>query len=1148
VTSAVGLIAGLVVAAALATPASATNPPWLGAWVDASAQLAPQPHASVAPGSTLGQQQSADLVAAPDAGVVASPVRGNPVVRMIGDGSTVEVADLLVGQVGQGSSGWSALNLPGDPTYDWKIRSNGSQPMYDTPCSSGPCVAPGVAAELTAVGSTPGALVIARGGDDASGVNPDGSAFDAGNWNGVSRAWVKNMLTGLLNQTSSESCRVWVNLPETYGSIQQPDYVHGQNKQNFALNFNAQLQYLAPLQASTVVVARWNDLVSAHPEYLDHDGVHPSRVGAAARADLIRSALQQCPAATGVARSVPLAPREVRLQGTAGTNVLVSWLAPATGPAPTGYRVALPPGSTCPTAQGWVVGPFECTKDVSAPATSLPVPESAFPANTAISGIAVAAIGADGLSAAVGGNDAKPAPDAPDNLVHRDGGISAQLRDGRSVWFFSDPGENGWIVAMNNMSISEPGSMMVRDRTHPSAPLNHPPLDLVSRADAAAACGSDTIDHIWITSASVSPVDNANVTPAVRKDRITFFFRTRCTHEAGKIEHVGVGTIDYDLTQPLDPNPQTPWQAWSALNLNANLFPNLNQLFYAGTDTTVLQTAQITGQTSFFGADGYTYLVTCGSLTATPTSTSQCYEARVVAANNAVNPAGYSFWNGSNWVTDVHGEAAMTMGATVSPTEVSIRYVGAQNAYVMANRASMFDPPTVHLRTSTRPQGPWTDMPVEPTFNQAAGDCSPYAVPATPPYTLDLCYLTQIHPEWSSSRYLAVSTYDMIRLQDHLSLLPITSTPPVMDRYTALPPARFLDTATSLGLGTRPPGPVGAGQTVQAQLNTSWGKTGAPGVPVAATAVTVEITIVNPSADTSVTIFPTGDAAFDALTVDASAGSGTTTALTTVKVGLFGTVMMRNASGNANITLDVVGWWGPTAASTLVPATIPTRTTTAVATGGTPTAVQIAGTNGVPANATAVLATLTATTPPASGTVTAWGAGAAPSVPALTFPTGETRANTILVPLDATGKVNLTASVAGVSATLDVTGWTVNATGSTATGVRHLSAHRVHDSRWVLGPLGPGTTRKVLIAGNASVPTDATSVLVRVTAIAPTGATALTVWPSGQPQPATSNVSGATGLRANLALVPIGADGTISVANLAGTSGVAIDVEGFILS
>ena len=102
--------------------------------------------------------------------------------------------------------------------------------------------------------------------------------------------------------------------------------------------------------------------------------------------------------------------------------------------------------------------------------------------------------------------------------------------------------------------------------------------------------------------------------------------------------------------------------------------------------------------------------------------------------------------------------------------------------------------------------------------------------------------------------------------------------------------------------------------------------------------------------------------------------------------------------------------------------------------------------------------------------------------------------------------------------------------------------------RQVLGPLGPGATRKVFIAGNASVPTDATSVLVRVTAIAPTAATALTVWPTGQAQPTTSNVSAATGLRANLALVPIGADGTISVANLAGSSGVAIDVEGFVLS
>ena len=94
--------------------------------------------------------------------------------------------------------------------------------------------------------------------------------------------------------------------------------------------------------------------------------------------------------------------------------------------------------------------------------------------------------------------------------------------------------------------------------------------------------------------------------------------------------------------------------------------------------------------------------------------------------------------------------------------------------------------------------------------------------------------------------------------------------------------------------------------------------------------------------------------------------------------------------------------------------------------------------------------------------------------------------------------------------------------------------------------LGPGETRQVAVAGAAGVPAGtAGAVALNVTVVNPTASTYLTVWPSGQPQPGSSNVNAIVGTVPNMVTVGLGADGRVSVYNYAGSTDVLIDVAGW---
>lgn len=203
-----------------------------------------------------------------------------------------------------------------------------------------------------------------------------------------------------------------------------------------------------------------------------------------------------------------------------------------------------------------------------------------------------------------------------------------------------------------------------------------------------------------------------------------------------------------------------------------------------------------------------------------------------------------------------------------------------------------------------------------------------------------------------------------------------------------------------------------------------------------------------------------------------------------------------------------------------------------------------------------VTLTITAVNPALGGWLTAFPAGAPrPLASTVNFPTKVTSVNTTIVPVGTNGQVSVyNGSPGPVDVLADLTGWTTAGTVDPATGgaLNVITPARVLDTR--LGanvPVGPRSTTKVPILGKVGVPqTNVSAVAVNVTEDRATSAGYFSVGAEG-PQPGSVPTSTLNYLarqtRANMAIVPVNPDGSISVYNgSAGSTHLIIDVEGYV--
>ncbi len=119
---------------------------------------------------------------------------------------------------------------------------------------------------------------------------------------------------------------------------------------------------------------------------------------------------------------------------------------------------------------------------------------------------------------------------------------------------------------------------------------------------------------------------------------------------------------------------------------------------------------------------------------------------------------------------------------------------------------------------------------------------------------------------------------------------------------------------------------------------------------------------------------------------------------------------------------------------------------------------------------------------------------------------------------------------------------------SGAGGFVPLSPARLLDTRsGPVLPLGPRGRIDVPVLGHGGVPSSGvTSVVLAVTELCPSARTHLTAWPTGQVRPGTANLGmPARSSRSATVVVPVGADGKVSISGDAGVSNLVVDVIGY---
>jgi hypothetical protein len=369
----------------------------------------------------------------------------------------------------------------------------------------------------------------------------------------------------------------------------------------------------------------------------------------------------------------------------------------------------------------------------------------------------------------------------------------------------------------------------------------------------------------------------------------------------------------------------------------------------------------------------------------------------------------------------------------------------------------------------------------------------------------------------------------------------------VASTYTALTPYRLLDTRLPGGGGE-----FAAGET------RSLAVAGVDGVPSGATGVLVNLTVTDNTASTFLTLFPAGTTQPPVSSLTAARGQ-TVAHLVEVPLGSGGAVSIYNSAGSSHVVVDLEGYF--TAGTSATGGYVALKPTTVLNTdakkGGGPVKagaarkVTLAGLGGVPkTGAAAVAFLLTSSSTTNASYASVYPAGTPLTVSSnLNWTKGASATNLVVAKLGAGGTVNLANHLGSANFTITVLGY-VTGTGSPAAGSfdTPIGPSLLYDSTasGAGGPLVHGVVRALTVGGVAGVPTDATMVVLDLTASATSAASSLTVYAAGTARPSGGDLSWLKGqTNSNLVVVPVGTGGQVDLYNQAGSANVIVTVEGF---
>jgi spore germination protein YaaH len=372
--------------------------------------------------------------------------------------------------------------------------------------------------------------------------------------------------------------------------------------------------------------------------------------------------------------------------------------------------------------------------------------------------------------------------------------------------------------------------------------------------------------------------------------------------------------------------------------------------------------------------------------------------------------------------------------------------------------------------------------------------------------------------------------------------------------FHATTPVRLLDTRYGNGLSGKFKSNVP--RTVQIA--------GRGGIPENASAITANLTVVNPTFGWAVYVGPEPIASPKSSTVNFVKGqtiaNGMTVALS--PDGTVSATFMSIGGQTTDLVLDVTGYYvsdssGATYHTVAPQRILDTRSSLGLSGkfgAGVPRAFQVAGAGGVPADAIAVSGNLTAV-----GSTGAWavylGSVAAdkPTTSTINFLKGQSVSNNVTAALDAEGRLWATyLSSPGNTTDLvfDVTGYYT----ADATGARFvpMAPFRLVDTRSKIslsGKFSANAPRTFIAAGRGGVAYDAVAITGNLTVVNQSYGWAMYVGPQALTKPTTSTLNFVKGeIRANGFAAEISSGGTLSatyVSNAGNTSDLVLDVTGY---
>jgi hypothetical protein len=414
--------------------------------------------------------------------------------------------------------------------------------------------------------------------------------------------------------------------------------------------------------------------------------------------------------------------------------------------------------------------------------------------------------------------------------------------------------------------------------------------------------------------------------------------------------------------------------------------------------------------------------------------------------------------------------------------------------------------------------------------------------------------------------------------------------------YTALAPFRILDTRAAPLCNHCGAGALNAGESRTMAVT---GITGpqAQSVPSNALAVVLNVTSVNGSAGSFLTLYPSGASQPAASNLNFLKGTNAAN-LAVVALGTGGQVVIFNAAGTVNVVVDVEGYFAPPSGSPVAGEFHPiaplrlcdSRAGTGTECSGTtsdkplgPGAVMdvnlaglppgaAGGTPSVPGDGTAASVALNLTAVNGTGGTylsvfppdgSDHCSTSTPAFSNLNVAAHENRPNRVIVPLGPNHDVCVYNNSGSVNFILDLNGWFGTGHESSAGTLFYaIPPTRICDTRTGSGapecsgaPVANNSTLKVNVAGIVGIPPAGGSaapmaVIANVTAVSGTRATFFTFYPADVTRPAGSDLNVSVGENIpNLVIVQLavsgGSSGAAILYNNAGSIDAVVDVAGW---